>query len=155
MSCSNGPDPASAANANANTMRWVGVGLLGLGGLLALNGALSTCGASIRDIGDGVSVSTSKCWGRAAVGGGHCRCRAIRDDSMKLRSLAEHLIPGVESAAPPTRRRRLAGCGHRAGVSPPECRDAERVQSDGGTGMRTIWGVVAASVLASAVPRRG
>ena len=62
--------PGQRSNANANTMRWVGVGLLGLGGLLALNGALSTCGASIRDIGDGVSVSTSKCWGRAAVGGG-------------------------------------------------------------------------------------
>ena len=62
--------PGQRSNANTNTMRWVGVGLLGLGGLLALNGALSTCGASIRDIGDGVSVSTSKCWGRAAVGGG-------------------------------------------------------------------------------------
>ena len=53
---------------NNDTMRWVGIGMLGLGGLLALNGALTTCGAAV-DYTSG-SVSTSACWGRTAVGGG-------------------------------------------------------------------------------------
>ena len=58
-------------NSTNNTMRWAGIGMLGLGGLLALNGALSTCGAEL-DVtrGGSFSVSTSRCWSRAAVGGG-------------------------------------------------------------------------------------
>ena len=31
-----------------STMRWIGLGMLGLGGLLAIHGAVSTCGAQFR-----------------------------------------------------------------------------------------------------------
>lgn len=58
-------------NSSNNTMRWAGIGMLALGGVLALNGALSTCGADIDVSRTGsVSVDTSRCWTRAAVGGG-------------------------------------------------------------------------------------
>lgn len=58
-------------NSTNNTMRWAGIGMLGLGGLLALNGALSTCGADLDVTRSGsYSVSTSRCWSRAAIGGG-------------------------------------------------------------------------------------
>ena len=53
-----------------STMRWVGLGMLGLGGLLAINGALSTCGAQVSGGGSSFSVETSACWGRAGVGAG-------------------------------------------------------------------------------------
>ena len=39
-----------------NTMRWVGLGMLGLGGLLAINGALSTCGAQVSGGGSSFNV---------------------------------------------------------------------------------------------------
>ena len=58
-------------NSSNNAMRWAGIGMLALGGVLALNGALSTCGADIDVSRTGsVSVDTSRCWSRAAVGGG-------------------------------------------------------------------------------------
>ena len=60
--------PGQRSNSNANTMRWVGVGMLGVGGLLALNGAMSTCGVDV-DYNRG-SVDTNMCWGRVAIGGG-------------------------------------------------------------------------------------
>ena len=53
-----------------STMRWVGLGMLGLGGLLAINGALSTCGAQFSGVGSSFNVETSACWGRAGVGAG-------------------------------------------------------------------------------------
>ena len=58
-----------------NTMRWVvGLGMLGLGGLLAFHGAVSTCGAQFSaagsPLGVELSVDTSACWGRAGVGAG-------------------------------------------------------------------------------------
>ena len=53
-----------------NTMRWVGLGMLGLGGLLAIHGAVSTCGAQFSGAGSSLSVDTSACWGRAGIGAG-------------------------------------------------------------------------------------
>ncbi len=61
----------SRPTGNSNTMKWVGVGMLGLGGLLALNGALSTCGADFNVGRAGsVSIDTSMCTGRVGIGGG-------------------------------------------------------------------------------------
>ena len=60
--------PGQRSNSNANTMRWAGVGLLGLGGLLALNGAMSTCGVDVNY--NTGSVDTSMCWSRVGIGGG-------------------------------------------------------------------------------------
>ena len=59
-------------NSSNNAMRWAGIGMLALGGVLALNGALSTCGADIEYSPAGYvsGVDTSRCWSRAAVGGG-------------------------------------------------------------------------------------
>lgn len=63
--------PGQRSNSNANTMKWVGIGLIGVGGLLALNGALSTCGADVNVGPTGsFSVNTSRCWSRAVIGGG-------------------------------------------------------------------------------------
>ena len=53
-----------------NTMRWVGIGMLGIGGLLAINGALSTCGGTFTSVGSSISVDTSMCTGRVIAGGG-------------------------------------------------------------------------------------
>ena len=53
-----------------STMRWIGLGMLGLGGLLAIHGAVSTCGAQFSGAGSSLSVDTSACWGRAGVGAG-------------------------------------------------------------------------------------
>lgn len=60
------------ANSSNNAMRWAGIGMLALGGVLALNGAISTCGGEIEYSRTGSirSVKTSRCWTRAAVGGG-------------------------------------------------------------------------------------
>ena len=51
-------------------MRWVGLGMLGLGGILAIHGAVSTCGAQFSGAGSSLSVDTSACWGRAGIGAG-------------------------------------------------------------------------------------
>ena len=53
-----------------DTMRWLGLGMLGLGGVLAIHGAVSTCGAQISGAGSSLSVDTSACWGRAGIGAG-------------------------------------------------------------------------------------
>ena len=54
-----------------STMRWVGLGMLGLGGILAIHGAVSTCGAQAEfGRGGAFNVETSACWGRAGVGAG-------------------------------------------------------------------------------------
>lgn len=53
-----------------DTMRWVGLGMLGLGGILAINGALSTCGARVSGSATAVNVETSACWTRAGIGAG-------------------------------------------------------------------------------------
>ena len=58
--------PGQSSNSNANTMKWVGIGMLGAGGLLALNGALATCGT----IDGGFYRETGMCGGRVIVGGG-------------------------------------------------------------------------------------
>ena len=58
------------SGSNNNTMRWVGLGLLGLGGLLAVHGAVSTCGAEFSGAGSSFNVDTSACWGRAGIGAG-------------------------------------------------------------------------------------
>ncbi len=58
--------PGQGGNSNANTMRWVGIAMLGAGGLLAVNGALATCGT----IDSGVYRETGMCGGRVIVGGG-------------------------------------------------------------------------------------
>ena len=58
--------PGQRSNSNANTMRWIGIGMLGAGGLLALNGALATCGT----IDGGFYRETGMCGGRVVVGGG-------------------------------------------------------------------------------------
>ena len=60
----------TSSSGNDDTMRWVGIGLLGLGGALAIHGAVSTCGAQL--IGDvrSLKVETNACWGRASVGAG-------------------------------------------------------------------------------------
>lgn len=61
--------PARRASGGGNpTLAWAGVGMLAVGGILAINGAVSTCGVSVsRDFRD---VSTSQCWTRAGVGAG-------------------------------------------------------------------------------------
>ena len=61
--------PARRTSGGGNpTLAWAGVGMLAVGGILAINGAVSTCGVSVsRDFRD---VSTSQCWTRAGVGAG-------------------------------------------------------------------------------------
>lgn len=61
--------PARRASGGGNpTLAWAGIGMLAVGGILAINGAVSTCGVSVsRDFRD---VSTSPCWTRAGVGAG-------------------------------------------------------------------------------------
>ena len=58
--------PGQGGNSNSNTMRWAGIAMLGAGGLLAVNGALATCGT----IDGGVYRETGMCSGRVVVGGG-------------------------------------------------------------------------------------
>ena len=60
----------TSGSGNNNTMRWVGLGMLGLGGLLAIHGSVSTCGAEFSSAGSSLSVDTSACWGRAGIGAG-------------------------------------------------------------------------------------
>ena len=58
--------PGQRGNSNSNTMRWAGIAMLGAGGLLAVNGALATCGT----IDGGYYRETGMCSGRVVVGGG-------------------------------------------------------------------------------------
>ena len=49
---------------------WVGVGMMALGGIVALNGALSTCGASVTATLTTYEVDSHACWTHVAVGAG-------------------------------------------------------------------------------------
>ena len=61
--------PARRTSGGGNpTLAWAGVGMLAVGGILAINGAVSTCGVSVSR--DFLDVSTSPCWTRAGVGAG-------------------------------------------------------------------------------------
>ena len=61
------PERGTSGGGNP-TLAWVGVGMLAVGGVLAINGAVSTCGVSVSR--DFLDVSTSPCWTRAGVGAG-------------------------------------------------------------------------------------
>ena len=59
--------PASVGNP---ALKWVGVGLMVVGSLVAINGALSTCGGSVSGTLTHFEVNTHACWTHVAVGGG-------------------------------------------------------------------------------------
>ena len=59
--------PASVGNP---ALKWVGVGMVVVGSLVAINGALSTCGGSISGTLTSLEVDTHACWTHVAVGGG-------------------------------------------------------------------------------------
>ena len=60
--------PRRTSGGGNPTLAWAGIGMLAVGGILAINGAVSTCGVSISS--DFRDVSTSPCWTRAGVGAG-------------------------------------------------------------------------------------
>lgn len=64
--------PARRTSGGGNpTLAWVGVGMLAVGGAMAVSGAVSTCGGSVSFSGASrVDISTSRCWTRAGVGAG-------------------------------------------------------------------------------------
>ena len=62
--------PQNTRNGGSEGWKWVGVGMMVVGGLAAVNGALSTCGGSYTQTLTTVSVDTHACWGHVAVGAG-------------------------------------------------------------------------------------
>ena len=59
--------PTSAGNP---ALTWVGVGLMVAGSIVAISGALRTCGGSVSGTLTNLKVDTHACWTHVAVGGG-------------------------------------------------------------------------------------